>query len=87
MRTTHPFNISHLRNWLCALALLTAQPATALTLKEAVELAMSNDPTFLAAQANLNVSRERAAQAVAGLFPQLTASGQHHRQPTHLHFA
>ena len=36
---------------------------------------MSNDPTFLAAQANLNVSRERAAQAVAGLFPQLTATG------------
>jgi len=54
--------------------LLAAQAATALTLKEAVELAMSNDPTFLAAQANLNVSRERAAQAVAGLFPQITAS-------------
>ena len=74
MRTTHTSNIRCLRNWLCAFALLTVQPASALTLKEAVELAMSNDPTFLAAQANLNVSRERAAQAVSGLFPQLTAT-------------
>ncbi len=54
--------------------LLAAQAANALTLKEAVELALLNDPTFLAAQANLNVSRERAEQAVAGIFPQLTAS-------------
>src|SRR5512140_3862465 len=74
MRTTPTSNTRCLRNWLCLLALLTVQPATALTLKEAVALAMSNDPTFLAAQANLNVSRERADQAVAGLFPQLTAS-------------
>jgi outer membrane protein len=66
--------IGSLFHLLCTFALLTAQPAAALTLKEAVELAMSNDPTFLGAQANLNVSRERAAQAVAGLFPQLTAS-------------
>lgn len=53
---------------------LVAQAAIGLTMKEAVELAMSNDPTFLAAQANLNVSRERSKQAVAGLFPQITAS-------------
>lgn len=47
---------------------------SALTLKAAVELAQRSDPTFLAAQANLNVSRERAEQAVAGLLPQLNAS-------------
>lgn len=56
------------------LMLTMGASACALTLKEAVELAIGNDPTFLAAQANLNVSRERAAQAVAGLLPQLSAS-------------
>lgn len=43
-----------------------------MTLTEAVALAQSNDPTFLAAQANLNVSRERARQAIAGLLPELS---------------
>lgn len=56
------------------LTLTLGASAHALTLKEAVELAIVNDPTFLAAQANLNVSRERAAQAVAGLLPQLSVS-------------
>lgn len=76
MRTEHTSSIRHCFYWLNAtLALmLIASPAQALTMKEAVELAMHNDPTFLAAQASLNVSRERADQAVAGLFPQLTAS-------------
>ncbi|TAN73176.1 MAG: type I secretion protein TolC [Gallionella sp.] len=56
------------------LMLAMSASARALTLKEAVELAMRNDPAFLAAQANLNASRERAGQAVAGLLPQLAAS-------------
>jgi len=59
---------------LCIFALLFAQPSSALTFKEAVDLALINDPTFLAAQANLNASREKAQQASAGLFPQLSAS-------------
>lgn len=70
-------NLKHRRMFarISSVILLTiAAPAGALTLKEAVELALRNDPTFLAAQANLNVSHERAEQAVAGLFPQLTAS-------------
>jgi len=54
--------------------MLLSIPVCALTLKEAVDLAYSNDPNFLAAQANLNVSRERATQALAGLLPKLTAS-------------
>ncbi len=70
-------------------ALAMSTPVCALTLKEAVELAMHNDPTFLAAQANLNVSRERADQAVAGMLPQLTASisttDNHRRYTLHSH--
>lgn len=57
------------------LMLTLSAPACALTLNEAVELALHNDPTFLAAQASLDASRERANQAVAGLLPQLSASG------------
>lgn len=76
MHIAHTSSLCHRLGRVCLTLtlLLVAQAATALTLKEAVELAMSNDPTFLAAQANLNVSRERAEQAVAGLFPQITAS-------------
>ncbi|KAF0200245.1 MAG: TolC family type I secretion outer membrane [Gallionellaceae bacterium] len=46
----------------------------AMTLTEAVELAWSNDPTYLAAKASLHVSYERTNEAVAGLLPQLTVS-------------
>lgn len=76
MRTVHNMSIKHYCGRLCVtLALmLIAFQTHALTLKEAVALALHNDPTFLAAQANLNVSRERADQALAGLFPQLTIS-------------
>lgn len=56
------------------LMLSLVAPVHALTLKEAVELAIGNDPVYLGAQANLNVSRERARQAVAGLLPQLNVS-------------
>lgn len=62
------------RLFITGLMLMPVAQAYALTLKEAVELAVGNDPIFLAAQANLNVSRERAQQAVAGLLPQLSAS-------------
>jgi hypothetical protein len=53
--------------YLCG-ALLLATPASGLSFKEAVERALSNDPTFLAAQANLSASRERITQAVAENF-------------------
>jgi outer membrane protein len=56
------------------LVLAIGMPVHALTLKESIELAMRNDPTFLAAQSNLTIARERADQTVAGLLPQLTAS-------------
>ena len=58
----------------CGIALCSMPSASALTLGEAVALAQQNDPTYLAAQANLNIMRERANQAAAGLLPQLTAS-------------
>jgi outer membrane protein len=76
MHSIHAFRNKRPFAWLIValVSLLIAQPAHALTLKEAVQLALTNDPTFLAARANLNVSRERAEQAVAGLFPQLTVS-------------
>ncbi len=54
--------------------LLTANPAHALTLAEAIELAQRNDPTYLASQANVQVNRARANQAFARRLPQLTAS-------------
>lgn len=79
MRLSHLIEIGHarraVRRCVAGLAMLVAAASVpALTLKQAVELAMSNDPVFLAAQASLNVSRERARQAVAGLLPQLNAS-------------
>lgn len=48
------------------IACLTAAPAHALTFKEAVERAVSNDPQFLAAQANRQASQARVTQAAAG---------------------
>lgn len=59
-----------------ALFLLCFLPAaaSALTLGEAVGLAVDKDPTYLAAKAGLDVSRERANQALANLLPQVTAS-------------
>lgn len=60
---------------ICILLFLSLRsPAYALTLAEAIELAWQNDPTFIAAQANLNISRERASQASAGILPQVTVS-------------
>lgn len=53
---------------------LTSTSTFAITLGEAVNLAVQNDPIYLAAQANLNVSRERSTQALSALLPRLDAS-------------
>lgn len=53
---------------------LATAPVHALTLADAIELALNNDSTFLAAKANAEVSRARSSQAFARLMPQLTAS-------------
>lgn len=57
-----------------ACAMITGNTAQAMTLNEAVAQALLNDPTYLAAQSNLQVSHERAKQALANLLPQLSAS-------------
>ena len=53
---------------------ISESPAFALTLGEAVERAIHNDPTYLSAQADLDVSRERYDEALASLRPQISAS-------------
>lgn len=53
---------------------ISGYPAFALTLGEAVERARHNDPTYLSAQADLDVSRERYDEALASLRPQISAS-------------
>lgn len=60
----------------------TSTSAFSVTLGEVVDLALQNDPAFLAAQASLNVSRERSAQALSTLLPRLdaTASTVHNRR-------
>lgn len=72
-RTKGRFKFAQLALIMLLMPTLSA-PVCALTLKDAVDMAVRNDPIFLGAQANLKVSRERAGQAVAGLLPQLTAS-------------
>jgi outer membrane protein len=57
---------------LCAMAL--TNPVQALTLADAIERALHNDPTYLAAQANAGASRARSSQAFARLMPQISAS-------------
>lgn len=54
--------------------IILASPAHALTLDDAIEQALRNDPTFLAAQAGAEACRARSSQAFARLMPQLTAS-------------
>ena len=67
--------------FLCA-TLLLATPASGLSFKEAVARALSNDPAFLAAQANLSASRERITQAAADNFIQgsISASTSNNRR-------
>ena len=57
---------------ICAAACIN--PVHALTLTEAIEQALHNDPTYLAAQANLEANRARTSQAFGRLLPQITAS-------------
>lgn len=61
--------------WLgLGMACLAWHNSYALSLSDAVALARSGDPTFLSAQANLAVARERANQAFANVLPQVNAS-------------
>lgn len=64
--------------WIC----LTVSPAHAISFKEAVGLAVINDPKFLAAQADVQASRARMAQAAAENFftGSLTASTSNNRR-------
>lgn len=59
---------------ICVCITIWANPVHALTLNDAIEQALHNDPTYLAAQANADASRARSSQAFARLMPQLTAS-------------
>ncbi len=49
-------------------------PVHALTLNDAIDQALHNDPTYLAAQANADANRARSSQAFGRLMPQLAAS-------------
>ena len=60
--------------FICVCITIWANPVHALTLNDAIEQALHNDPTYLAAQANADASRARFSQAFARLMPQLTAS-------------
>ncbi len=67
------------RNVLACLVLITCNfvliyPVSALSLRDAVSLARTNDPVFLSAQANLLASRARSSQAAANLLPQISAT-------------
>lgn len=55
-------------------ATMAAHPAMALTLGEAVGLAMRSDPVFLSAQSDLDATRARSSQAFARLLPQISAT-------------
>jgi outer membrane protein len=63
------------RGAVTAAAWMTVGSASALSLTEALALARQSDPAYLSAQANLSASRERSSQALGGLLPQITASG------------
>jgi outer membrane protein len=52
--------------------------AQALTLADAIAQALHNDPSYLAAQANLNANLARSSQAFAKIMPQLNASADTH---------
>lgn len=61
-----------LYTFICVVAWIN--PAHALTLAEAIEQALHNDPTYLSAQANVAANRARSSQALGRLLPQITAS-------------
>ncbi len=59
--------------------LLSAPPAAAETLRDALALAYQTNPTIRAERARLKAVRETKAQAWAGALPQLSASGNYNR--------
>ena len=54
---------------------LLSSLAAAADLAQIYRLAQDNDPTFIAARANRDAGREKSAQALAGLLPSVTLSG------------
>jgi TolC family type I secretion outer membrane protein len=52
-------------------------PSWALDLLTSYRQALMNDATFLASRSNLEATRENVPQAIAGLLPQVSASGQY----------
>lgn len=60
---------------LAALALLAAHPAAGQTLQEALAQAYSNNPTLLAARAQLRATDENVPQALAGWRPTVVVTG------------
>lgn len=71
MRITPRISVSILA---CLFIAAATGKVYALTLADAIEQGLHNDPTYLAAQANANANRARSSQAFARLMPQLTAS-------------
>tara|TARA_B100000767_G_scaffold39843_2_gene33440 strand:+ start:3243 stop:4709 length:1467 start_codon:yes stop_codon:yes gene_type:complete len=62
----------------CSVACLAVNPWThAANLVDIYELALVNDPTLQAAQANFNVSQEIKAKAISQLLPQISASASY----------
>ena len=67
------------RNVLVCLILMACNfvvihPVSAMSLTDAVSLALNNDTVFLSARANLLATRARSSQAVANLLPQVSAT-------------
>src|SRR5262245_58816766 len=55
-------------------AVMISATAAAQTFREAVDLALSTEPTYLSAKASSAASQEKSRQAYAGFLPQVTAS-------------
>ncbi len=62
-----------------ALATMTAGPAAAETLQDAMALAYQTNPTIRAERARLKATRESKAQAWAGALPQISATGVYNK--------
>lgn len=67
--------------WLAG-TMLTALPAQALTLKEALTAAYNDNPSLKAERQNLQILNQRVAQAMSGWRPSVTASLEKGRQRT-----
>jgi len=60
---------------LCLVSTSFSQEKLTLTLRESIELALTNNPTYLAAEEKMEGARAGIREAVAGFFPTLSASG------------